>query len=285
MSKEQKLEELRKKLFQMDEKEFNQLLNDSFNITQKQVDSQYRQLSKTDFLKFKPEKIKELAKQFINAQQMIDYKGENEDKINAAGRYIQYNKVERPEWFESIYEGESLEECLIIARQYNDFGVFYNKEKRIYQRIYWFLGDEEMKKIFKEWMNGFPTEYSDDIIYSILEKYNTIPEVKKNKDNKKYITELQVEKDKKYPKSWGLYEKMKTKAGNKKGLKRGNYKQRTPAIEKCDLEGNCIETFETWDDVISAGFSRSSVTNAIRGTDGHHKHKGFIWRHKINLAS
>jgi hypothetical protein len=50
MSKEQKLEELRKKLFQLDEKEFNQLLNDSFNITQKQVDSQYRQLSKNDFL-------------------------------------------------------------------------------------------------------------------------------------------------------------------------------------------------------------------------------------------
>ena len=245
-------------------------------------DAQY---AKTNYLRFKPELILELAEPFINAQQMIDFVGENQNDIRSAGRLIQYNKVERPEWFEPIYEGESLEECLIIARQYDDFGIFYNKEPRIYQRIYWFLGDEEMKKIFKEWMNGFHTEYSDDIIYSILEKYNIIPEAKKNNDNKKYIIELQVEKDKKYPKSWELYEKMKIKSGNKKGLKRGNYEQRTPTIEKCDLEGNCIETFETWNDVISAGFSRSSVAGAIRGSDGHHKHKKFIWRYKINLAS
>ena len=70
--------------------------------------------AKNDYLVFKPEKIKQLAKNFTNSQQMIDYKGENKNQINAAGRYIQYKKVERPEWFESIYEGESKKECLQI---------------------------------------------------------------------------------------------------------------------------------------------------------------------------
>ena len=231
-------------------------------------------------LRFKLNKIIGLAKGFTNPTQMIDYKGENQLLINQAGRYIEHKKVDRPEWFEPIYEGESLEECLIIAKQYDDFGIFYNKEPRIYQRIYWFLGDEEMKKIFKEWMKGFPTEFTDDIIYSLLKKYSTIPEAKKYKENKKYIIELQIEKDKKYPKSWELYKTMKTKAGNKKGLKRGNYQQRTPAIEKYDLNNNYIETFETWQDVINAGFNRSSVTSAIKGDVGHHRNKGFIWKYK-----
>ena len=88
-------------------------------------DAQY---AKTNYLRFKPELILELAEPFINAQQMIDFVGENQNDIRSAGRLIQYNKVERPEWFEPIYEGESLEECLIIARQYDDFGIFYNKE-------------------------------------------------------------------------------------------------------------------------------------------------------------
>ena len=137
-----------------------------------------------------------------------------------------------------------------------------------------------MKKTFKEWMTGFPTEYTDDIIYSLLKKYSSIPEAKKDKENRKYIIELQVEKNKKYPKSWKLYESMKTTPGNKKGLKRSGYQQRTPAIEKYDLDNNLIKTFNTWEDVTNAGYNRNSVTNAIRGNDGHHRHKGFIWKYK-----
>ena len=231
-------------------------------------------------LRWRPNKIKELARSFTNAQQMKDFIGENQEQIRQAGGYIMSHKVERPEWFDEIYEAESLEECLIIAKQYNDFSIFYNKEKRIYQRLYWFLGDVEMKKTFKEWMTGFPTEYTDDIIYSLLKKYSSIPEAKKDKENRKYIIELQVEKNKKYPKSWKLYESMKTTPGNKKGLKRSGYQQRTPAIEKYDLDNNLIKTFNTWEDVTNAGYNRNSVTNAIRGNDGHHRHKGFIWKYK-----
>jgi hypothetical protein len=98
-----------------------------------QMDANY---AKTDYLRFKPEKIRELAKPFKYPQQMIDFKGENQQLINAAGRYIEHGKVERHEWFDEIYKGESLEECLEVARQYTNFVTFKEQEDRIYQRIY-----------------------------------------------------------------------------------------------------------------------------------------------------
>jgi len=280
MDKQQKMEALRKKLLAMPQDEFNSMLDEGKEITQHQWNVKNAGYAKTDYLIFKPEKIRELAKPFKNPQQMVDFKGENQKLINAAGRYIEHDKAERPEWFDKRYKGESLEECLEVARQYTNYVTFKEQEERIYQRIYWMIGYDEMRNILKQWMTGFTTEYTDDVIISILKQYKTISELRKVKEHKKYITKLQVEGDK-FPKAYALYKTMMSKPGNKKGLKRGNYEQRTPAIEKYDLKNNLLKTYETWQDVINDGFNRNSVAGAIRGTDGHHKHKNFIWKHKI----
>lgn len=52
-----------------------------------------------DFLALKPDLVAKLAEPFTNPWQMIDFKGENEKQINAAGRLIDNEKIPRPEWF------------------------------------------------------------------------------------------------------------------------------------------------------------------------------------------
>ena len=178
------------------------------------------------FLIDQPEKIKELAKQFNNAQQMIDYKGEDEKLINYAGRYIQYKKVERPEWFESIYEGESKKECLQIAL---DAPSIKNIEQRILNRLYSFYNKEELLKLLPhlDWKRrvwDVNIEEDDNYIYDILCTYKDIPEMRAKKIHKTLITKLQVGKEK-YPKSYEKYKTMTTRAGNKAGSKRGNYQK------------------------------------------------------------
>ena len=181
--------------------------------------------AKNDYLVFKPEKIKQLAKNFTNSQQMIDYKGENKNQINAAGRYIQYKKAERPEWFEEIYEGESKEECLQIvlnASSINDI------EQRILNRLYSFYTKEELRELaphlWKRKVWNVDVEKDDNYIYEILCIYNNIAEIRSKKLHKTLITRLQIYKEK-YPKSYEKYKTMLTQPGNKKGSKRGNYKK------------------------------------------------------------
>ena len=275
-----KIEQLRNKLNNMDKSEFNNLLDSSFEISDAELNKKHVNWVKTDYLFFKPEKVKELAKSFTNAQAMINYKGNNKKLINAAGRLIQYKGFERPEWFEDIIKGnaESLVECLKIAHQYTNYSNFYKKEKRVYDRILLFISYDEMKNIFNEWMKGVPFEYTDKYICSILKKYKKAIDLKGTKDSH-IRTKLQVDKGQKFPKSYALYRKMLSSQGNKKGNTRGNYQQRTPAIEQYDLNNKYIKTFNTWDDVIKSNFNRNSVTNAIKGADGHHRHKGFIWKY------
>jgi hypothetical protein len=215
------------------QEDLDKILNNFVNselgqISSHELNKKISNYAKTDFLIDKPEKIKELAKPFTNAQQMIDYKGENEDKINAAGRYIQYNKVERPEGFEPIYEGESKEECLQIAL---DAPSIENIEQRILNRLYGFYRGKkkELRKLLPhlDWKRrvwDVNIEEDDNYIYDILCTYKDIPEMKAKKIHKTLITRLQVGKEK-YPKSYEKYKTMTTKAGNKAGSKRGNYQK------------------------------------------------------------
>jgi len=274
-----KIEQLRQRLIQMDETSFTEMLNEGNHITQAEINKKNANYVKTDYLVFKPEKIKELAKSFTSAQAMVDFKGENKLMINAAGRLIHRQQTERPEWFEEIKEALSLEECLIIAKKYNNYGKFYKNEKTIYDRILKLLGYDKMKSVLEQWMTGFVINYTDDYICSILKKYKKAIDLKGTKDSH-IRTKLQVDKGSKFPKAYTLYREMMSVQGNKKGLKRGSYEQRTPQIEQYDLDNNLIYTFETWKDVIAAGFNRNSVTNAINGADGHHRHKKFIWKYK-----
>jgi hypothetical protein len=176
-------------------------------------------------LRFKLNKILELAKGFTNSTQMINYKGENQLLINQAGRYIEHKKVERPEWFEEIYEGESKEECLQIvlnASSINDI------EQRILNRLYSFYTKKELRELvphlWKRRVWNVDVEKDDNYIYEILCIYNTIAEIRSKKIHKTLITRLQIYKEK-YPKSYEKYKTMLTQPGNKKGSKRRNYKK------------------------------------------------------------
>lgn len=185
-------------------------------------DAQY---AKTDYLRFKPELILKLAEPFINAQQMIDFVGGNQNDIRSAGRLIQYQRVERPEWFEEIYEGESKEECLQIAL---DASSIKDIEQRILNRLYNFYTKEELRELaphlWKRKVWNVDVEKDDNYIYEILCIYNNIAEIRSKKIHKTLITRLQIYKEK-YPKSYEKYKTMLTQPGNKKGSKRGNYKK------------------------------------------------------------
>jgi hypothetical protein len=212
------------------QEDLDKILNNFVNselgqISSHELNKKISNYAKTDFLIDKPEKIKELARPYTNPQQMIDYKGENKEQINAAGRYIQYKKVERPEWFEPIYEGESKEECLDIALNVSSINDI---EQRILNRLYSFYTKEELRELvphlWKRRVWDVDVEKDDNYIYDILCTYNTIPEMRVKKIHKTLITKLQVGKEK-YPKSYEKYKTMTTKAGNKAGSKRGNYQK------------------------------------------------------------
>jgi hypothetical protein len=227
MDKLKQIEELRKKLLQMDDGEFDQMLNEGKETTQHQWNKKMANYDKTGGLLFYPEKIKELAKPYTTSQQMIDYRGENEEQINAAGRYIQYKKVERPEWFDSITKNnsETKEECLKIAL---DASSIENIEQRILDRLYKFYSKEELRelvpRLWKRRVWDIDVKKDDNYIYEILCTYNTIAEMRNKKIHKTLITKLQVGKEK-YPKSYEKYKTMLSQPGNKVGSKRGNYKK------------------------------------------------------------
>lgn len=251
------------------------------NVTTGKLSTIEARYASTDFLRFDLDRIYELAKPFTNAQQMIDFKGENEKLVNAAGRYLQYNwkgQYPRPDWFEEIYRGESVEECIQIIKDNctTSQEIYQNGYQRILNRLWKALGKKETRKRldFIQWGR---IDWTDQMLYDVLSGYETAMDCKKSPD-KTVVTRLQVYKEK-YPKAYALYNEKKTGHTGKRA-KRGNYKQRTPPIIQCNLDKHIIKIFKTWDDVENAGFKRSSVASAIRGTDGHNKHKGFLWRHE-----
>lgn len=229
----------------------------------------------TDYLAFKPELVNELAKPFTSAQQMINFKGEDEKLINAAGRLIQYKGYERPEWFEDFVI-QSPEECLKEAKQYNS--EFEELPWNLQQKLFRHFTSRELRELLPniQWKRQFR---NDEDWIELLSQFKTAAEMRNTSNElKNALSRLLRDKGVNYPKAYALAESMKNgHTGNRS--KRGKYDQRTPNIEQYDLENNLIQVFKTWDDVQKAGFKRSSVAGAIRGSDGHHKHKGYIWKY------
>jgi len=183
--------------------------------------------AKTDNLTFKPELVHELSKPFTNAQQMIDYVGDNDKLINAAGRLIQYKKVNRPDWFEEIYKGESPEECLqIINNNCTTSKEIYEKGyTRILNRLWKFYSPVELRKLTPN-IKWTTTKWDDELIYSILSMYEDTRGVRKAKIHKNLLTKLQVDKGECFPKSYKLYQSMMIPQSEISRPKRGNYKPR-----------------------------------------------------------
>jgi hypothetical protein len=240
--------------------------------------------AKTGFLKYNPEKIYKLAEPFTNAQQMKNFKGENQEQIRQAGAYIMFGKVERPEWFERIIWGkqESKEECIQILNDSctTSEEIYADKNLlRLLQRLWTIhkVSPQDVRKLTPNITWGF-TDWTDDDILSCLNLYKNTREVRQAKTHKTLLTKLQVDKGNEYPKSYAKYLTMKIPSSQIKRSKRGGYKQRNPRIEQYSLEGVYIKTFDTWKDVEEAGFKRATVTGAIRGTNGQKTAKGFIWK-------
>ena len=273
-------EEILRKFQQMDDTQINNLVEEGKEQTNAEWRKLIGQYQRTDYLRFKPELILELAKPFTSAQQMRNYEGENQEQIRQAGQLLYQKGFERPEWFEDI-NFQTPEECIKEAKSAGNV-KFDELSWALRQKLAKHFESREMHKLLPniQWDREYR---NDDDFIKILSQFKTASEMRNtNMEMKNLLSRVMGDKGVKYPKAYKLAESMKTgKTGSPRG-KRGKYEQRTPAIEQYDLEGKLLHTYPTWTDVIEAGFKRSSVTGAIRGTDGHNRHKGYIWRHSNN---
>lgn len=226
-------------------------------------------------LRWKPNKIRELAKPFTNSTQMIDYRGENEFLINQAGRYIEHKKVDRPEWFEDIIKGnqETLEECIEIALQYEHINEV---PQRIKNRM-WYLSDKKtVRKLLSklEW-NRRPR--TDEEVLDIMDGFETAADMRNTSNEFKNLLSKVASNENDYPKSYARLQEMKS--GHTTRSKRGNYKQRDPLIQKYTLEGKLLGEF-TWIQIKEMGFNRSTITGALKGINGQKTAYKHIWKYK-----
>lgn len=238
-------------------------------------------------LRFKPNKIKELAKGFTNSTQMVKYKGENEYLINQAGRYIEHKIIDRPEWFEDIIKGnqESKDECIqILNNNCTTSNEIYANQNyiRLLNRLWTIhkLSPKEVRKLTPNIKWKTKLDWDDNTLYSILSNYQNTREVRKNKQDKHILTKMQVDKGQKYPKSYELYQQMTIDPLDVRRPKRGNYKQRDPLIQQYTLDGKLLGEF-TWKQITNdLGFNRSTITGALKGINGQKTAKSYIWKYK-----
>ena len=231
--------------------------------------------ARTNYLSFKPELVRELAKPFTSIQAMRDFKGENQDQINAAGQLLWKKGFERPEWFVD-FNIQTKEEVVVEAKTYK--GYFRDLPWSLQQKLWRHFNDGgELREAFPNltWGRNF---WSDDMLVEQLSKFKDAAEMRRHsRQMKNLASRINIWGDK-FPKAYELYKSML--GGEQKRSKRGNYQQRTPAIEQYDLNNNHIQTFQTWEDAVNAGFNRNSIAGAIRGTDGNNKYKKFLWKHE-----
>lgn len=221
-----KAKELREKLLQMNQEEFQNLIDDTVEYSNKQIAN----FNKNGWLRFNPELIRELAKPFTSAAQMNSYEGENEDQIKAASKLIDKGVIERPEWFieNKKNNAETDEECIEILSKVSTIKEIYDDSNylRLLHRLWLHNSKEDVDKMLPH-LNKKRRHWDDDSIYEIISQYSLIKEIRKVKEHKKFLTKLQVDKGVKYPKSYALYLTMKTKNGGEgPRKKRGKYKKK-----------------------------------------------------------
>jgi len=247
-------------------------------LTVGKIESLEGKYAKTDFLRFKPELIRELAKPFKSSAAMVDFKGENQEQIRAAGRYIEHKVIERPEWFENI-NFQTPEECIEEAKSYGNVR-FDDLPWNLRQKLAKHFDSREMRKLLSNivWQREYR---NDNDFIKLLSQYKIASEMRNTStEMKNLLSRILEDKGVKYPKAYKLAMEMKKGHKVQKRIKRGKYGQRVPGIEQYDLNNNLVKVWDSFDDLIKVGFKRSSIAGAIRGTDGHHKHKGYIWKYK-----
>tara|TARA_R110000822_G_scaffold227145_1_gene359865 strand:- start:81 stop:893 length:813 start_codon:yes stop_codon:yes gene_type:complete len=240
------------------------------------IDAHY---ARTDYLLFKPELINELAKPFTNPQQMKDFVGENEIQIRQAGAYIMGHKVERPEWFEDI-NFQTPEECIKEAKKYNTKWVEIPYYLR--QKLNRHFNSKELRTLLPniQWERKYR---NDDDFVKLLSKFKKANDMRNSSiKNKNLLSIIIADKGVNYPKAYALAENMKKGHTPDTRTERGKYGQRVAGVAQYDLEGNLLKLWNSYNELLEAGFKRGSINGAIRGTDGHNKHKGCIWKYIDN---
>ncbi len=231
----------------------------------------------TDFLRFDPERVHKLAEGFTNPQQMIDYKGENQKQIRAAGHYIMGHKIERPEWFSTDKLNQTKEEVLDEAKKLK--GRFDDIDKKIKAKLWRHYGSDEIKTLLPNlsWKRNPKT---DDERYDILNQYETAADCRNScMENKNMMSQVSTDKGVKYPRTYALFQEKKS-GHTAPRSKRGSYKQRDPLIQQWSKDGQLLGEF-TWEQIVNdLGYKRTSITGALKGHNGQKTAKGYIWKYK-----
>ena len=217
---------------------------------------------------------------------MKDYVGENQEQIHQAGAYIMGHKVERPEWFEDIIKNnqESMEECLkILNNNCTTSDDIYDNSNhvRLLNRLWTIhkVNPKEVRKLTPNITWKTNKDWNDDYIFNCLSMYPDTRELRKAKVHKKILFKVLKNKGVEFPKSYALYLKMQIKGDKIVRSKRGSYEQRDPLIQKYTLEGELLGEF-TWIQIKEMGLNRSTITGALKGTNGQKTAYKFIWKYK-----
>lgn len=266
--------ELLKKLQALDDNEVNNIINEDKEVTNHEVRKKFARYSRNGFLSFDPERVHKLAEGFKNPQQMIDYEGDNQKDIRSAGHLIMGHKIERPEWFDELEKRETPEEVLEQSQSYTKWAdIPYPLQQKLWRHF----DKKELRDLLPniKWGRIY---WTDDMIYQQLSKYKDVKECRKSPD-KFILTKLQVDKGENYPESYSLYcSKLVGHSGPRS--KRGSYKQRDPLIQQYSLEGHLLGEY-TWEQIVNdLGFNRSTITGALKGTNGQKTAYKCIWKYK-----
>jgi len=270
-------EEILLKFQQIDDKQINDLIDEGKKTTNHEWRKAIGQYQRTDYLRFKPELIRELSKGFTSTNHMIKYEGENKEQINAAGRYIDHGVIERPEWLEDI-NFQTPEECLEEARLYNNVS---------YEELPWYLRQKlmrhfkpiELRKLLSN-INWKRIYRSDDDFVEILSQFKTASEMRNtSREMKNLLSRIIGDEGVKYPKAYALAESMKTGNPGSKPGKRKSYGQRKSLVEQYTLDKELVGKF-TFDQLKEMGYKRSTIAGALTRKDANHKAKGYLWKYE-----
>jgi len=176
------------------------------------------------------ERMTEIAKSFTTVNDLVKAGG----LAATTGRRFESDKelLARCAPHISVYRAATIEECEEVASKYTDFSIFRLKEKTIYQRIYSLEGKEGYDRVCSHMVRK-RTNWTDDMICELFAPFATVKEIRqKGGKGKTALTKIQVDKGKKFPKAWELYQtklvrSREVHSKKRQGAPRGKYAKLT----------------------------------------------------------
>ncbi len=271
-------EEILLKFQQIDDKQINDLIDEGKETTNQEWRKKIGQYQRNDYLRFKPEITRELAKDFISATHMVAYEGDNQDQIRSAGRFIQHSIHPTPEWFEELHNRQDFDEVLLEARAAGNV-TFDALSWSLRQKLTRHLTSLERRELLPNIL--WQREYrSDDDFVELLSQFKTASEMRNtSREMKNLLSRIIGDEGVKYPKAYALAESMKTGNPGSKPGKRKAYGQRKSLVEQYTLDKELVGKF-TFDQLKEMGFKRPTIAGALTRKDANHKAKGYLWKYE-----